>query len=348
MNQPPSQQPHWLPSEKLELLTEIVRQSRVPPEAMVQFIQAHRIVPDWGNMLLPQRRSLNQCNAMYEEMMRSAPASTGLMRSTSVRDFGGPPPAGIKRPFIPDLPAYGGRMIQPRPEGAPLTSPNETSEPPKKKRGRPTKAEAEERKQAALARGDPWPTPRRGSTIGPLPGPSSMSMGRPPSSGPLSGTLGRAPSVGTSSATSARPPSAGPAPSASMPRLPSAGPSQASLIRPLPMPRPPSARPQSVAAAQAALGVAPSRANIRTPPPHHLDQPDQPSSGSSSGRRRRGRPRRPEEESHRAQESFTPARVPGLSRYPDILSRDDPPDPRGQRPRTAPSQQPRPPDHPPR
>ncbi|KAL1306577.1 hypothetical protein AAFC00_005262 [Neodothiora populina] len=295
MNQPPSQQPHWLPSEKLELLTEIVRQSRVPPEAMVQFIQAHRIVPDWGNMLLPQRRSLNQCNAMYEEMMRSAPASTGLMRSTSVRDFGGPPPAGIKRPFIPDLPAYGGRMIQPRPEGAPLTSPNETSEPPKKKRGRPTKAEAEERKQAALARGDPWPTPRRGSTIGPLPGPS-----------------------------------------------------QASLIRPLPMPRPPSARPQSVAAAQAALGVAPSRANIRTPPPHHLDQPDQPSSGSSSGRRRRGRPRRPEEESHRAQESFTPARVPGLSRYPDILSRDDPPDPRGQRPRTAPSQQPRPPDHPPR
>lgn len=215
------------------------------------------------------------------------------MRSTSVRELG--PPTAMKRPFFPEAASYGGRMIQPRPEGAPLVSPGESSEPPKKKRGRPTKAEAEERRQAAIARGDPYPTPRRGSVIGAVAGPSIAAPG-------------------PSTAAPARPPSA---------RPPSA--------------RPPSVRPPSVAAAQAALGVVPRI--VRTPPP----QSGPPSSESSSGKRRRGRPTRAEEESRRAQESFTTARGAGPSRYPDILSRDEPTETHQPRPKPASTQPPQPP-----
>lgn len=206
------------------------------------------------------------------------------MRSTSVRELG--PPTAMKRPLFPEAASYGGRMIQPRPEGAPLVSPGESSEPPKKKRGRPTKAEAEERRQAAVARGDPYPTPRRGSVIGAVAGPSIAAPAR------------------------------------------------------LPSVRPPLVRPPSVAAAQAALGVVP-RVN-RTPPP----QSGPPSSESSSGKRRRGRPTRAEEESRRAQESFTTARGSGPSRYPDILSRDEPPETHQTRPKPASTQAPQAPQPP--
>lgn len=172
-----------------------------------------------------------------------------MMRSTSVRDLG--PSTAMKRPYIPEAAAYGGRMIQPRPEGALLLSPSEPSEPPKKKRGRPTKAEAEERKQAALLRGDPYPTPRRGSTTAAVAGPS----------------------------TAAIPPSL------------------------------------HVAAAQAAFATAPRA--TRSPPP----RAGSPSAAPSPGRIKHGRPMRAEEDTLRLQESYARA---GPSRYPDILSRDDP------------------------
>lgn len=216
-------------------------------------------------------RSLNQCNATYDEMMRSV-RPAGLMRSTSGRESG--PATGVKRPFVPEAAAsYRGRVIQPRPEGAPFTSTSDPAEPPKKKRGRPTKAEAEERRQAALARGEPYPPPRRASVLTALAAPSSLS---------------------------------------SVPEAPGTA---------LP-PRPAPTRPPSVAAAaaQAALGVA-SR-GLQTPPPPSLEQP---SSESSSGRRRRGRPAGPEEEARRAQESAVTIRGPAAcSRYPDILSREEP------------------------
>ena len=187
------------------------------------------------------------------------------MRSTSVREFG--PSAAVKRAFVPEAASYGGRMLQPRPQGMPLVSLGEPSEPPKKKRGRPTKAEAEERKHAALLRGDVYPTPRRGSTAAASAGPSSAAVA------------------------------------------------------------PIAARAPSVAAAQAAY--APGPRVTRTPPP---PQAGPPSSESSSGRRRRGRPTRAEEQSRQAQESFAGS-LP--SRYPDILSRDEPPDTRHSRVKTS-------------
>lgn len=209
-------------------------------------------------------RTLNQCRGIYDEMMRT-PRGTSLMRSTSIREFG-PPNTAMKRPFNDEVANYGGRIIQPRPEGAPLVSPNEPTEPPKKKRGRPTKAEAEERRQAAVARGESYPMPRRASTV-------------------------------------------------------TAGPSSAPVLP----------RPASVAAAQAALGVAPRIVRATPPPP---PPPEPTSSESSATKRRRGRPAMTEEEGRRAQETFTLARSgPGSSRYPDILSRDEPPDPQPQRPR---------------
>lgn len=67
MNQP---HPQWQPSEKvcwltlacaheltdfqLELLTEVIRQSRIPPEILIAFINNNGIIPNWGDMLLPR------------------------------------------------------------------------------------------------------------------------------------------------------------------------------------------------------------------------------------------------------------------------------------------------------
>ncbi|KAJ4369597.1 hypothetical protein N0V83_005359 [Neocucurbitaria cava] len=84
------------------------------------------------------------------------------------------PDLSKKRPHQPESAPAPGRLLQPRP---PQTYPGEymaagpayastmtpTGEPAnKKKRGRPTKAEAQQRAQEAAARGEVYPPPRRG------------------------------------------------------------------------------------------------------------------------------------------------------------------------------------------
>ena len=94
-----------------------------------------------------------------------------LARSASVRQP--PRPLDInssKRPFglegPASAPSTGTRYqdIQPKPAGlGSILNPLSSEEPPKKKRGRPTKAETEMRREAARVRGDPYPVQKRES-----------------------------------------------------------------------------------------------------------------------------------------------------------------------------------------
>jgi hypothetical protein len=131
-------------------------------------------------------RSLNSCQRAYTDIAAS---------NTS---YGRPPPPNQsiypgselnrKRPH-PQEAAPLGRLLQPRPPLHPYASEYMPAGPAyattisagneptnKKKRGRPTKAEAQQRAQEAAARGEPYPPPRRGRqsiTTHPEPSPSA-------------------------------------------------------------------------------------------------------------------------------------------------------------------------------
>lgn len=124
------------------------------------------------NMLTCQGRSLNQCQAIYNVIIQPG-IPAGLARSTSVRNP--PRPLDIttsKRPYPIEggpssAPSMGTRYqdIQPKPAGlVSILNPSPPGEPPRKKRGRPTKVETEIRREAARQRGEPYPHMRREST----------------------------------------------------------------------------------------------------------------------------------------------------------------------------------------
>ena len=94
----------------------------------------------------------------------SGPAS-GHNRSQSLQ---GPVPASsLKRPFSPDQPSFaGGRLLVPKPPMSTIGNIlNQQTEPPKKKRGRPTNAEKAARSQQELLHGQPLQPPRRVPTL---------------------------------------------------------------------------------------------------------------------------------------------------------------------------------------
>lgn len=139
---------------------------------------------------------MNQCQEMFNGMVfpsgpTSGPASGpvsgpvgSLVRSQGVRQA--PAPLDLssnKRPFPSDAPPSGGRPLQPKPASAGYldVALNVEEQPPaKKKRGRPTKAETQARREAAMARGEMYPTqPKRDS---------AASTARPPWAGGDEGT----------------------------------------------------------------------------------------------------------------------------------------------------------------
>ncbi|KAI8943605.1 hypothetical protein NX059_001597 [Plenodomus lindquistii] len=103
------------------------------------------------------------------------------------------PDMSKKRPLPQETATPIGRLLQPRPPHpfpeymsagpAYMSAMNPTGEPAnKKKRGRPTKAEAQQRAQEAAARGEIYPPPRRGRVS--ITGPSSESSPQGPESQP--------------------------------------------------------------------------------------------------------------------------------------------------------------------
>jgi len=156
----------WHEDEKVHLLTEILRASNADPvDVLWNYARANAISPAWGDIVLPKGRTLNQCQRWYHDLQG---------RPTFIHTSGPPtlspflnPAAGIprKRALALDAQTPTGRPIQPK---LPYTFPTDLAghvplspaEPQKettKRRGRPTKAEVERRRQEAIGRGEVYP-----------------------------------------------------------------------------------------------------------------------------------------------------------------------------------------------
>lgn len=174
MEQPATER-QWSEHEKIYLLAEILKAAPVSSHVLYGFIRDYQVQVRWNDMALPSGRSLNSCQRAYADIATSNSGSA----------YGRPPlpnpgmyPGSEltrKRP-LPQESAPLGRLLQPRPPSHPYAgdyiaaggptyaTTNSTGNEPanKKKRGRPTKAEAQQRAQEAAARGEPYPPPRRG------------------------------------------------------------------------------------------------------------------------------------------------------------------------------------------
>ena len=148
--------PSFTREEKLFVLAEMIKASRIDVDSLVRFIKYHKIEPDWMSMQIPLGRNMNQCMQFAEHI---SVATTSLKRRPS-DDYDHP----SKRPAFSDMPE------QPRPTSSPgilqpavpsqtvnysmqarvpngtLESPPPPPAPmPAKKRGRPSRADKAKR-----------------------------------------------------------------------------------------------------------------------------------------------------------------------------------------------------------
>lgn len=167
----PARDAPWAEHEKVYLLAEIIKAAPVPSNVLFGIIREAQIQPKWNDIALPQGRSLRSCQVAYNDISAGGPA-------VDYRQHAQLPPPAIypgpeipkKRPFQPETSTHMGRLLQPRPPhtypadyaAGPAYAMSPVGEPAnKKKRGRPTKAEAQARADAAAARGEVYPPPRR-------------------------------------------------------------------------------------------------------------------------------------------------------------------------------------------
>ncbi|KAF2826527.1 hypothetical protein CC86DRAFT_31536 [Ophiobolus disseminans] len=193
----------WAEHEKVYLLAEMLKAAPVPSHVLFNFIRDYQIQPRWNDMALPPGRSLRSSQVAYDNLggnYQRPPMPTAAAHPIMYTG----PEASKKRPYQESAPPIG-RLLQPRP---PQTYPGDyiqaggpayasamtpTGEPAnKKKRGRPTKAEAQQRAQEAAARGEVYPPPRRGrASITAPPEPSPLgSEPRPHERTPPQSSLG--------------------------------------------------------------------------------------------------------------------------------------------------------------
>ncbi|KAF9701068.1 hypothetical protein EKO04_000085 [Ascochyta lentis] len=185
----PAPERQWTEHEKVYLLAEILKAAPVSSHVLYSFIRDNQIQVRWNDMALPSGRSVHACQRAYGDIANSfASTSYGRPALPNPSMYPGSELAR-KRPHSHDV-APIGRLLQPRPPhpyaseyvsaGGPAyaSSNNAGNEPAnKKKRGRPTKAEAQQRAQEAAARGEVYPPPRRGRQ-------SNTAQPEPSSSGP--------------------------------------------------------------------------------------------------------------------------------------------------------------------
>ncbi|KAI9776668.1 MAG: hypothetical protein M1816_005159 [Peltula sp. TS41687] len=169
----------WSEAEKVLLLTEILKDARISSTALLGIITGANVEPRWNDIPLPPGRSLRSCQTVFHtlqtlhprtspgQLLQSPfthPTQTGFAGATGSRKRGA---ATFKEPSTSAT-----RALQPRPAtfgslngeqtAIMQASPGEGGavEPPRKKRGRPSRAEMEARQQAAAAaaaRGDVYP-----------------------------------------------------------------------------------------------------------------------------------------------------------------------------------------------
>lgn len=173
----PAREPAWAEHEKVYLLAEILKAAPVPSHVLLNLIRDANIQPRWNEMALPHGRSMRSCQVAYGELAATYATPPDYRRpqpqmQTPILYPG--PELPKKRALQPDTSASIGRVLQPRPPPHPYATdfniggpsyPSAISplgEPAnKKKRGRPTKAEAQQRAQEAAARGEVYPPPRK-------------------------------------------------------------------------------------------------------------------------------------------------------------------------------------------
>lgn len=171
----PARDAAWAEHEKVYLLAEILKAAPIPSHVLFAIIRDSNIQPRWNDIALPLGRSVRSCQMAYGD----------LSTTFSTPDYRQRPPLPVpiaypgsdmskKRPLQPDTTTPIGRLLQPRPPNSypgefvsgpayPAMSP--VGEPAnKKKRGRPTKAEAQAKADAAAARGEAYPPPRKART----------------------------------------------------------------------------------------------------------------------------------------------------------------------------------------
>ncbi|KAK3672871.1 hypothetical protein LTR78_007224 [Recurvomyces mirabilis] len=199
----------------------MVKQQSPPPAVLYNLVSNSLQLLRWEDLPLPQGRSLNSCRAAFGELQRSLPQHPPFMPNPygPQTPLSAPPP-GMKRPFTLE-PAFPGREIRPKPvnPGAFGMTQLPSSEPStKRKRGRPTKKEAEEKAAKAQAAGGsepPGPAPLQIATASTMPGrlatpttsailPSEMTrpIQAPTTRMPISAMLTPAPHTASSSSSS--------------------------------------------------------------------------------------------------------------------------------------------------
>ncbi|KAI9786843.1 MAG: hypothetical protein M1839_005074 [Geoglossum umbratile] len=176
----------WSDAEKLVLLAEILKDAKVSPDVLLGIIRAMPIEPNWAGIPLPNGRSLNSCQNAYRSLLATpspAPVSRrkNVTGSQTVVSSSNGSPNSKKRPYPAAEGHSASRSIQPRPIAAALNgeSPGpaevptsfqgvsgdaDPNQPPRKKRGRPTKAETEAKRQAAALKGEVYPPPKQQKT----------------------------------------------------------------------------------------------------------------------------------------------------------------------------------------
>ncbi|KAA6412011.1 MAG: hypothetical protein FRX48_04161 [Lasallia pustulata] len=152
-------------SEKLYLLAEILKDAAIPANTLVRIIEDAQIEPRWTEISLPHGRSVSACQKAYANLFSR---SSDLLVQSLVADSAEQTSASPKKKQKRSLPTgeastSSARSIQPRPiafipvNGQEGTSTVVSGERPKKKRGRPSKAEQEIRAAQAAERGEVYP-----------------------------------------------------------------------------------------------------------------------------------------------------------------------------------------------
>ncbi|KAE8449171.1 hypothetical protein EG329_008555 [Mollisiaceae sp. DMI_Dod_QoI] len=159
--------------EKRYLLTEMLKASTIPIERLLNVVQEGG-PPAWEHIALPHGRTMSQCKAAYDSLLRNVPAlpppafsapppplqSIAQKRKSEPfmeHSYMGPvPPAKRRQSGVETIP--GARDIRPKPPngGSPVSMASSPA-PPQKRRGRPPKTEVERRTRDAIQRGELFP-----------------------------------------------------------------------------------------------------------------------------------------------------------------------------------------------
>ncbi|EPE35455.1 hypothetical protein GLAREA_11154 [Glarea lozoyensis ATCC 20868] len=174
--------PPFTDQEKRNILAEALKKSNVPVERLMSLLNEGGIVPNWSQMVLPYGRTLQSCVDAFESLRSSQRSpypslppphqqQSGFTSSGSKRKSGSeleplmtqPPPK--RRQSGQDNPPMSARDIRPKPTSAngsplPFQSASLPPAPQAKKRGRPSKADVEQRQMDAIARGEVLPPSR--------------------------------------------------------------------------------------------------------------------------------------------------------------------------------------------